>query len=104
MKTKRQEQKEQAQRMALVSGACADEIARFNLAVDRADAQGQKITIKTHSGTYRVCYMQTSFDLKTVALNDSPRSMFTQTWALANDDRWAGLLAQAGVARNPLFA
>ncbi len=96
----RRANKEQDERRARVQEAVTDEHARFNKAL----AEGARIHMDTFAGRYRVTGAQ-GFDITSVPVHQDGREGDDQrTWMLANDNRWAQLLNEAGVARNPLFA
>lgn len=88
----RAERLARAERSRLVSEACADEIARFNESVSRTPIRVNSPGALSHGDT--VLYMSGDFWLKTNRMS----------WCYCNDGRWADLLRQAGVTRNPLFA
>lgn len=85
------------QRAKAVAAACADEIARFNAAV--AGGVLAAIRVSTYPTPLRVTRCSPDFWVHTPDANCG----FGSDWAIANDGRWADLLEQAGVRRNPLF-
>jgi hypothetical protein len=92
MTTQRRAAQERADR---ISDACTDERRRFNAAIDA----GADVSLPTFSGSYRMRYVDSQWWYHT-----DGNGGFGQSWCGCNDGTWAGLLAQAGVARNPLFA
>lgn len=86
------------ERAAAVSAACADEIARFNAAVQA----GAIVTIKvaTYEKPLQVSMVRADFTYYTPKANAG----FGFSWHGCNDGQWSEMLRQAGVARNPLFA
>jgi len=90
------------------NGACVtcanyDEIGRFNERLsDLRNAKTPLIYRDENSlaNGQEVVGMSRSFDLQVRNIRDT---WLTQTCALANDPRWAKLLRDAGVTRNPLF-
>ena len=95
----RRANKEQDERRARVREAVTDEHTLFN----RALAAGTRVHMDTFAGRYRVTGAQ-GFDITSVPVYEDGREGCQRTWMLANDNRWAQLLDEAGVARNPLFA
>ncbi len=90
----KQQRKAQDERRQKVNNAVSDEFARFNRAIE----SGKTVLLPTFSGQYAVKYVDSNFWYHT-----DGNGGFGQSWAGCNDGTWANLLAQAGVARNPLF-
>jgi len=86
-------------RMAAVSAALMDEIQRF-LAAVRAGAQPM---LQTAFGPYVVTSINKMLEATAHPSGKRADWANTRTFHLANDARWADLLRQVGVARNPLF-
>ena len=82
-------------RFVQVQNAITDEMTRFNAAI----RNGAIITLKTFSGEYRVKWVDCDFWYHT-----DGNGGFGQSWAGCNNGKWADLLTQANVCRNPLFA
>lgn len=100
MKTNRKENQERKVRMAAVSAACADEIARFNSAL-----RNGAVAVLETSGFGRLFVLGCSEDFVLTTSVTGHSDWITNSRAyIANDGRWTSLLEQTGVARNPLFA
>ncbi|KKL14133.1 hypothetical protein LCGC14_2518790 [marine sediment metagenome] len=96
----RRTNRERDQRRERVHEAVTDEHTRFNKAL----GNGAMVYMDTFAGRYRVTGAR-GFDITSVPVYQDGREGGDQrTWMLANDSRWAQLLKEAGVERNPLFA
>lgn len=78
--------------------AVQDEVARLNAAID----SGEKVVLHTFAGDFPVKAI--TDDLWAHCGPDQNGVRPPYPFMLANDDTFAGLLAQAKVERNPLFA
>jgi len=89
------------ERARMVSVAVADEINRYNRAVDAANKAGLVLHVpagETLNAGRPISLMRHDFVLMT-------GSGFSRAeWHYCNDGRWARLLHLASVERNPLFA
>ena len=73
--------------------ALSDEFCRFNRAIEA----GATAVLSTFSGNYPVNYVDSDFWYHT------GRGLDARSWAGCNNDVWASLLSQVGVARNAFF-
>lgn len=93
---KAQARKDATARMEAVKAAVSDEMVRFNAAISRGAiarlSNGEQVA---SVGNYPYDWMYSC---------PKANGGFGQTFYGANDGTWASLLAQAGVARHPLFA
>lgn len=93
------ERKAQEERRRQVREALTDEIKRFNAAL--AD---REIILPTAFGPYVVQFVTYDLDVGCHPQGQRRDPFNARTFLLANDERWHRLLAEAGVARHPLFA
>jgi hypothetical protein len=94
------ETKARRQRDEAVTAACHDEIDRFCEAL----RGGARAILDTFAGPYRVDGMSYEFWYYSHTAGERRNDYNTRSWCGCNDGTWAGLLRQAGVERNPLFA
>lgn len=81
-------------RLQKVMAAIVDEKERFNTAI----RSGAIVMLTTFNGPYRVKYVDEEFWYHT-----DGNGGLGQSWCGCNDGKWADLLRQANVTRNPLF-
>lgn len=90
--------KEMNSRLAQVLAAVSDEMRRFNRV-----AADKKPVLKTFSGEYVVTSVNDDFWVRCYPVGSHHGFTTSQSFSLANDDRWAKLMEQVGEPRNPLF-
>lgn len=94
----RKRNKQDDTRFKQVMAAITDERARFNAAIHQD--RSKRVLLTTHSGQHIVDYVTSEHWYRAQDVT----SGLWQSWCGCNDDKWADLLKQAGVPRNPLFA
>jgi len=86
-------ERRQAARLQAITAAVTREMVAFNAAL----AAGKKAVLHTALGEYEVARVREDFWV------ECGSGLHQRSFALANDRRWADLLQQAGVPRDPLF-
>jgi hypothetical protein len=86
-------ERRQAERLRAITAAVTREMNAFNAAL----AAGKTAVLHTALGDYPVTRVRPDFWV------ECGTGLHQRSFAICNDSRWASLLQQAGVPRDPLF-